>query len=663
MPGEVTILLYDDQSSARTAIEIKGSSPPTGTDINLENVVITAAGKPQSYSVTGGAVRIPAKYVTGTDPKAMQFQRGDVPLTVSARLTFQAETPGGTTPAPGPGPAPAPPVSVPFLGTNFSVRTTGVGFELSLRLNLPGPAGTSTPEPPLATLTCRGLVELAPGSSTFASAAIGFRVGVVSLPVSFPSKTTPRLEVILPGDLSWPEIQVPWPQFPNLPQLTNASKLRLPAFTVPLDPLPVRLGWKAIDLSVDTAGGLVVSLIGLNLSRVSDNTGAIAGNLDFVFTRDGVTLVPAIKALNGVTSPAFKSFDRGGFDLDWGGSPVGPFLGLVSQELSDEISSASASSNRLKLRVRGAGAQLDEVRLDWTSTVPRDFALPGFSVSFPNATMLSLVGLRGDEESPDDGPRLMLVGTIPPPPTSGPTPPKPIISLHSPFSWPLSEGEREILRDGRNSPSDKVISLDVQINKPLSIVFCDLPLGAGAPPRYLRMLGTPLVTISEGDGDAGTLVDGEYVLSQIESSGDASTKATPFSKDSISIPSQSLSADFLLPFLNHGLAGLLSQGLRITHIDVQVDPETLAITCVVSIEVTIIDGAKVDTAVTLGYDLERMAFKVDHDRGLWLTMKSPGAISILGLNCTITPAPGRLFPGPSRKITSVVWSSRTLCSS
>jgi hypothetical protein len=269
MASSVAIGLYDDQNAAgRTAIELIGSVVVAGADVTITSVLVTVAGAVQAsyeFSRASGAITIPAGYIdsTSTAP-SLRLARGPSALAIVASMTLAAPAPAAPPPAPPPPAAPPPPVV--FFGVNFSGGGTTDAVDLQLILSLPGPAASAPAlEPPLAVLSCVGHAEASAGTGIFAEAAIGFRVVIDGLPAGFPSTVAPALEVVPPLEIPWPEMRLPWPEFPRLP-FSTARRIRIPAFSAAIDPLPVRVGWKAIDLSVDSAGATTVHFQQLTLS-------------------------------------------------------------------------------------------------------------------------------------------------------------------------------------------------------------------------------------------------------------------------------------------------------------------------------------------------------------------------------------------------------------
>ena len=265
------------------------------------------------------------------------------------------------------------------------------GAELSLQLNLPSTSPKPI-EPPVAVLSCRGNVEVAAGATVFAAAILTFRVVIDELPAN-PPTTAPALEVVLPGEIPWPGLRVPWTTFPKLPPLSPA--LRLPGLSISLDPLPVRAGFQAISLGVNASGTCTVHIEQLAVSGIA---GEIKGSFDLVFAAGGVTVQNvAIPAMASASTISYQAIGPGCFGFDWDKDAAGRWLALLSSELNDATTSAN-----LQLRVHASGGQFNEIRLDWalppaTPPATLDLTLPGFSASMSGPKMVSLLARSGAE--------------------------------------------------------------------------------------------------------------------------------------------------------------------------------------------------------------------------------------------------------------------------
>ena len=534
MAESVTIRLYDTQGgAARVAIELGGTRAGPSTDVTVASATVTTPAGATTYQAAG-AVKplIPAAYIDQAQGAAdLRLAAGPAPATIPIGLAFSTS---GTT-------------TVPFLDRGFLV---GDGAELTLVLSLPGPAA-GVAAPPWVVLTGRGAVAVAPGSATFASVAIGFRI-VIDGPPAIPSAPLAAIELELPGEIPWPPLRIPWPDFPKLPPFP----IRLPGLSVGLDALPVRLGFKAVGLSVDAGGIVTLHVEQLQIDGVG---GGLGGSFDLVFQGGNVAVMNAsFPALNGFTPPAFKSLSPGCFGFDWTGSPVDPLLRLVTTECDDV---SNSTDNAMQLRVHAPGLQVDEVRLDWSASfADRTFNLPGFRVKVPAPRMFSLVAARPSGEADDGGSsRLTLAATF----DAGK-----VLSAESTFSWPLTDGDREMHRDGDGTNSDSLISVSARSINPVSVVLFDLPLGSGGPPRFLQQLEAPLGSLADLESGAGADDGSDFIKGLFDPCPTSPIDLEPLSAGDwaldlkVNLP-PAPNDFFTLPFLKLGD----DQYLRITRID------------------------------------------------------------------------------------------------
>ncbi len=618
MAENATVRLFDNQGTAdRRAIVLVGTRPGAGGDVTLQSVVVTRpSATPETYSVVGtGPVPpvVPAAYLDETNGAGdLRLRRGSAPGTVAAALTFSAATP--TAP-------------VIFFGKAFDAAG---GVDLRLVLGLPGPPVAGA-EPPVASLSCRGSVEAIAGGTIFSAVPLEFQVLFDDLPSVFPSQGTPGLALGLPSEIPWPSLRLPWPTFPNLPTLP----LRLPAFSISLAPLPIRAGWKAIEVGIATDGVATVHVEQFVLEGIGSKVG---GSFDLVFSVAGGVDVqnPVFDGLNNLPNLSYKGLGPGCFGFDWKNCPATPLLRLVSTELNDPT---SAAGNSFHLRINAPGGRLREVRLDWDAgAAVREIDLPGFGVSLPAPRMVSLIALRPDEVGVhSESTRVTLAATF----EAGAK-----VQAFSTFSWPVGDTDREKFRDGTGKPSDKLITVTATAKNPVSLVLVDLPLEpGGSPPRFVQQLATPLGTFGDQEASGGVDDGGDLVRALFDSS-----PATPMNLIGLSAKDWSLSLDIdptfadgiTLPFLNQGG----SQFLKLKVKKTQSDPNTLALSCAVEVNLSIGDALTFSSQVRLGFNLERMAFEVDHDQGLWLTMDKAQTGSFLGLTWSITPSPNeQVIPG------------------
>lgn len=599
MPQAVTIRVYDNENTTvPIAIAIRGDQSAAGSDVTVASVAVTVGTTTVVYlrSVTS-TLTLPAAYLDQSHgPADIRLQPGPLPLALTAPLS--PPTSGATA---------------EFFGLIFASTAPQGGLSLELSLMLPGSAaGVAAPENPAVVLSCCGRVQLA---ALVAEAAIGFRVVFDTLPQTFPSTSAPALEIGLPEIFPWPDARIPWPDFPRIPGLT-VSPIRLPTRTFDLAPLPLRIGWKAIEIApVPSDSGILVTIRDLTVSGLhSEFTGTIVFKLKTDAIRIDSVSFPT---LGTISAPVFKSFDPGRFGFDWNGSPLTPLLKLFSAEIDD---AAAAASNSLSLRIRASRAGLEEIRLDWGMAAGnRDLEVPGFNVTFPNSRLFSLIARRDLET---DAYRLTLVSTFDPG----------VIHANSTFCWPLSTEQREILKDGKGAGSGSFVSLAVTALQRLSVVICDLPLGNAGKPRFLQRLSEPLIPFTASEAEPGD--DGDVVSI---SNSDSSLELLPLTREVVSLDlsfGASGGSPFTLPFLNSTNDQQLIQVVAGTK---TIDPQTLAISCVLKIKITL--GSEfVETETTVRFNPERMAFSIDHDQGLWLSLSSEKPMTFLGLNWTFVPS-------------------------
>jgi hypothetical protein len=628
--ADVTIRLYDNGAAGAglVAIALTGSRSGPGADATLTAVVVTLAGAaPQTYTVAGAVgnqATVPATYLDDTNgPGDVRLVRGPGRRTVTADLII----PDPPTPA-----SPLP--SWPFFGRNFAASDPRGGIELTLVLNLLAKPPSVGPAPvvleePLAVLGIRGHVEVSPGAGVYASAAVAFRVVIDRLP-TFPSRNTPDLVLGLPEGIPWPDVRIPWPRFPTLPGLSSAVPLRLPAFSASLDPLPVRVGWDKIELTLDSSGKLLATVVNLTLAGPG---ATLSGTTAFDFSTDPLTITTA-SLLDGLTALTFKNLGSGIFGFDATCTALGKLLGLVSSELSD----LSTSPENLKLRLRTTGRELQEVRLDWGigSTGPT-LGLPGFSVDFPAVEMLSLILRRGDPSTDDgDGARVTLAATL------APTAPGSLaLKAHSTFCWPLEDGRRENLHDGQGNSSNQFVTLTALIQRRMSLVLCDLPVGGGrgAPARYLHRLRSALATLQAEETGAGRQDTTSFVSGLFDPEPDDPLEVVPLTANDVTLTLTT--TDFVLPFLN------LDENtfIKLTAVGpLTADPKTLEISGNLNIAVSLF-GQTLTGQVGLTFVPQTMSFRVNQDLGLWLTAVDR-TVTLVDLKWTFKPNPNSyLIPG------------------
>ena len=413
--------------------------------------------------------------------------------------------------------------------------------------------------------------------------------------------------------------------------------------SIDLAPLPLRVGWAAILFSADASTGAATASI--QKLGISGPLGTISGDIDLQFDALGVS-IPAFNAGGFPTKTAstpsttakytFVSFGTDGFGLDWINGSASPVIGLFSSELADNT---GGSSDKLQLRVRISGRELEEIRLDWGAEIGgRNLTLPGFGATLPKLRMISLI-IHRDDAAESDLFRLALIGTVDP--TTILSPASPDLELTSTFCWPLENDSRENLRDGNKQPSDKFVTLTVHPRTAISFVLFDIPLGKGSPPQYLAQLRKPMSTLESLESSTAITTAGGDVAVGILDPGDL----TPIDIIPLSIGSASLKlefgSNFTLPFLNIGDQSIPpTQSITLTAVHPTVDPVTLNIACTIDVLITIAQGETVTAQVDVIFDLRRMAFLIDRSQGLWLRMDQPKAIHVFDLAWTISPAAG-----------------------
>ena len=564
-----------------TTLSLQGDRPasPASADFTVASVVVTITAptaETDTLSVVGTLVIPGSNISAGASPT---IQPAAAPVSLGATLRF-----GGSS---------------TFFGKTFDATS---GLDAELVMSIPAVGGSGNINDPFLALTCRGRVEVGAGP-IFAAVALGFRVVLDDIP-SIPSLAAPALELELPGDIRWPRMRLDWP-FPKLPDF--APSLRLPAFSIGLDSVPVRVGWKSIDVTADS-NQLLVHLEQLRLTGVG---GGIDGSLDLTFKpgKDPDVAVN-IPALNGVSNAKFRTLGPGCFGFDWDGSPANPLLQLVTTELSDPT---VETRNRFQLRVHASDRQLEEIRLDWRDTglTGRTISLPGFALDLPAPRMLSLIARRqsqigtvGDGES-----RLTLAATFD---AAQPA------TARTTFSWPLGDERQkhELFRDGQGTPSDSLLSLIATTKNAVSLVLFDLPLESdGAPPRFVQQLAVPLAPLEELENDAGAdgTVGDEVVLALSDPCPPSELALAKLSAGDFALDLK-INGAFVFPFLNDA-SSHVPQLIRIKSIVPAVAAD-LSISCVLTIEVQIGDGKLLDARAILAFDPETMSFRVDHDKGI-----------------------------------------------
>ena len=385
MPDQMMIRLYDNQDTTnRIAIELDGSRAAAGADVAVEAVIITLPGpRRETYTVTGALsaqAKIPSSFIDDTlGITDVRFKLRKQPPRRNSALGLHAAAPSSSPTRASGSAAPSAPgnpaklasasPALVVLAALFVASNPQFGVEVRLTLNLPG-TPTGGVEPPVAVLSVRGHVEVAAGAGVFTLPPITLSVLIDALPTGFPSASIPGLSIILPGDIPWPEVRLPWPDFPKLPGLTQATPLKLPAMSVDLAPLPLRLGWTSVVLSADPTSG--VATANVNGLGIVGPIGTISGSFDLQFDALGVTIpfakdFPAGFPKAGTTPPTpspymFISFGADGFGIDWTSGSAAPLIGLFSAELADKT---QGSADEMKLRVRTSGRELEEIRLDW----------------------------------------------------------------------------------------------------------------------------------------------------------------------------------------------------------------------------------------------------------------------------------------------------------
>jgi hypothetical protein len=604
MPESVTIRLYDTETTATDGMSlvVGGTRAGPSTDVVVDSVILTSLGAAVTYTAIGTAgSTIPAAFIDQTKGKDdLRLQAGTLPTAVVVVLASNAT---GASP-------------VPFLDRQFQ---PGGGVDLRLVLNLPGAMPEASP-PPLAVFSGRGNVNLTKGAATFGAVAVGFRV-VIDRPATIPSSPLAVIELELPGDIPWPPIRIPWPEFPRLP----VWPIRLPALSVPLGDLPLTVGFKAIEVSTEATNSLRVHVDQLQLKGVGD----FGGSFDLVFDGTNVKVEPSFPALSTITNPVYKDLAEGCFEFDWTGSPANALVGLLTSEFADALSGPAAINDSFGLRVHAPGRKMEEVRLDWSANFAnRSFNLPGFAVGFDGPKMLSVIAKRPSSAPGDTGvSRLTLAATF----DTGKG-----MTARSTFSWPLGDSDREMLRDGTGADSNSLITFKATAAKPVSLVLFDLPLGPDGPPRFLRQLDAPLSALGALSGAGADPCPASPVNVVDLVGGDWNFE--------FQFP-----GTFTLPFLNLGGQSLtikLPQSPKPS-----VDPNTGKVSCTLEIDVKIAvdptagNNLELTTNAVVSFDPSRMAFDIDHDQGLWLTLPGPipaggtAAPTFLGLDWSFQTNP------------------------
>ena len=94
-----------------------------------------------------------------------------------------------------------------------------------------------------------GRLRVGAGADEYVPAPLCFEAVLAELPTAFPVAALPRLGVRLPDiALPLPALELPWDLTLPLPPY------RLPALALPLDPLPLRVGFRSAEVRVDNAG-------------------------------------------------------------------------------------------------------------------------------------------------------------------------------------------------------------------------------------------------------------------------------------------------------------------------------------------------------------------------------------------------------------------------
>ena len=602
MAENVTLGLFNDEAINPAKIVLSGTRAGAGADVTLVEVVISLPGSVAiAYSIIadGNTPPVPAEFIDEVNgPSDLRFKPAGLGFSLTARLTVAAAG------------------DVPFFGRSF--ESTG-GVDLRLEVQLPG-TSAATPAPPFAVLTARGRIQVATG--VFASVAFDYRVVIDDVPTSFPNSVRPAFEVVPPSELPWPVQRLPWPGFPQLP----AFPIRLPSYTFDVAVPPLRVGCKAIDISVAGDGTVRVHVEQLG---ITGNSGALTGSFDLVFANGDVRVENAsFPDLAGLTNLTYRPLADGCMGFDWQNASVDPLVALVTSELSDP----TAAGNSVQLRVHTSGTEIEEVRLDWGGPAGTDLQLPGFNIELPAVEMISLVASRSDDTTP----HLLMAVTIES---------QKVIHAFTTFCWPLDD-RREMLRDGKGQPdSDKLIELTLTSKTPVSLVLFDLPLGSGTP-RFVQQLVTPLDPLSELELNAGIDDGGEFVSGLFDACPPTSLELAKISQRDWDLDFQ-FGNPFQLPFLNFDNGPLGKQFVDVKLTSKTIDPDNLSIKCALAITVAIGDTLKFDTSVEVKFLIERMAFEVNHSQGLWLSIPpGSGPKNFLGLNWNLIPSASRqLIPG------------------
>ncbi len=467
-----------------TLVRIVGEQPTNANDdVSIQKLAITRPSDSVELTLLSTTQpKIPRAFlkpVGNQTPPVYEFVQGASSFSLQSTWAF---TGGG---------------NLKFFGVELRADA---GIDIELQLNV-APTGSSGAAPFLV-LSANGQVILS-GAAVESVVSIGFRVVIDDFPTI---ASLPALELDLPGDIPWPKLRLPWPGFPDIPNLP----WRLPAHAFSLPALPLRLSWKAIEIIVDPADGTVrVHVQQLEIVGVGST---LSASFDFVFKKNGDSVDVAIEnvVLSNIEIKAgsliLRQFTPGCFGFDWksaGNKGVEPLLRLMSQELSETTNSGDMD---LRLRVHASEREVEEIRLDWmwSDNASRDVALPGFNVSLPQPDMMSLIVRRDASGDDNDAMRITLAATYPA---------EKVITANTTFSWPVDDREKELLRDGDGKNSDSLITVTAKSKKPVSLVLFDLPLSSdGQPPRLVQQMAVPLSPLDEQETNAGGDVDDVHVV-------------------------------------------------------------------------------------------------------------------------------------------------------
>jgi hypothetical protein len=573
----ISVVVYRDSSSGHDVVL---SGTDDGTNFSLSKLVLPGAIACDLQTFLAGPSACLVALTGGT---------GEFRFKTPAEISATVPVPAAVTLS----------SDVTITGTTkIFGRTFKMDGDLKATLTIAIRGASDASGAPAVSIQFCGRVDVS-GAGAFAPAPFCYIFRMDDFPAAFPA-SLPSLD-IAPPDLGFrlPKVSLPF-DLSALP-LT----FRLPAFSAALDPLPIRVSYKAVDmeLAVGPPVSMTLTITGL---RFQAELKAIEGDAKIVVKSDGtIDTANSSYQVTSVSPSVTLSFAKFLFDAK------GIIFSGSGDELDDLIDWIMPELNELHLRAKAdwavrllrSGTTLTEARLDIKPDKTQTLALLGFALDVAAGTTYHMIADRDAGAA-----RFRFAVSVPSAGDLGASFKNNPLAAEVSWTWPgqSGDGDRELIKDDQHPDPifailakpdhDRTVSVARFKLSDRSIAFfdqqCDPALGMLEPSAANPYDPTPGFTPGLGNWTLDFL----------------SKLPTP-------------PGSFNLPFLRNGAEGdPLQQFLSLTELK-----PTKVASDAIDIQIGLrmnVGPLELNGQFTLTFEIPKFALKVDADLGIAFSVQN-----------------------------------------